>query len=98
MPAYYIALRRSVKNEEEMKLYREKAPASVKGHPFELLVEYGRVRTTAGEDPGIVGIMEFPSFAAAEAWYDSPLYQEAVKHMYAGADMQCFIVEGKADQ
>jgi uncharacterized protein (DUF1330 family) len=94
MAAYYIALRRAMKNEDEMKTYLEKAPASVVGHPFKQLVAYGRVRVTHGEDPGIVAIMEFPSFEAAEAWYDSPKYQEARKHLYAAADMQCFIVEG----
>jgi uncharacterized protein (DUF1330 family) len=94
MPAYYIALRRSIKNEQEMQTYLSKAPATVVGHPYKQLVAYGRVRTTAGEDPGVVAIMEFPTFEAAEAWYDSPAYQDAVKHLYAAADMQCFIVEG----
>lgn len=61
MPAYYIALRRSIKNEEEMKIYLEKAPASVVNHPFKQLVAYGRTRSTSGEDPGVVAIMEFPA-------------------------------------
>jgi uncharacterized protein (DUF1330 family) len=94
MPAFYVALRRSIKSEEEFRIYREKAPASVVNHPFKQLAAYGRTRSTSGEDPGVVAIMEFPTFAAAEAWYDSPEYQEAVKHLHAGADMQCFIVEG----
>jgi uncharacterized protein (DUF1330 family) len=94
MPAYYIALRTALKNEAEMKTYLAKAPATVAGHPYKQLVAYGRVRVTSGSDPGVVAIMEFPTFEAAEAWYDSPGYQEAVKHLYAAADMQCFIVEG----
>jgi uncharacterized protein (DUF1330 family) len=94
MPAYYVALRRSIMDEQEFKIYQEKAPASVVNHPFKQLVAYGRTRSTSGEDPGVVAIMEFPTFAAAEAWYDSPEYREARKHLYAGADMQCFIVEG----
>jgi len=94
MPAYYIALRTAIKDEAEMKKYLEKAPATVVGHPYKQLVAYGNVRVTSGEHPGVVAIMEFPTFAAAEAWYDSPGYQDAVKHLYAAADMQCFIVEG----
>lgn len=94
MPAYYIALRRSVKNEEEMKVYLKKAPASVVNHPYKQLVAYGRTRSTSGEDPGVVAIMEFPDFAAAEAWYDSAEYKEAREHLYAAADIQCFIVDG----
>jgi uncharacterized protein (DUF1330 family) len=94
MSAYYIALRTAIKNEDEMKTYLAKAPATVVGHPYKQLVAYGNVRVTAGEHPGVVAIMEFPTFAAAEAWYDSPGYQDAVKHLYAAADMQCFIVDG----
>jgi uncharacterized protein (DUF1330 family) len=94
MPAYYIALRHAMKSEDEMKTYLAKAPASVVNHPYKQVVGYGRVRTTHGADPGVVAIMEFPTFAAAEAWYESPLYQDAAKHLYAAAEMQCFIVEG----
>lgn len=94
MAVYYIALRHGMKSEEEMELYRQKAPASLVNREFKVLAQYGKTRTTAGADPGIVAIMEFPSFAEAEAWYDSPEYQVAVKHLYAAADMQCFMVEG----
>lgn len=94
MPAYYIALRHSMKDNNEMKTYRDKAPASLVNRQFRVLAQYGTTRITSGDDPGIVAIMEFPTFSDAEAWYDSPEYQDAVKHLYAAADMQCFIVEG----
>jgi uncharacterized protein (DUF1330 family) len=97
MPAYYIALRHAMKDEDQMRIYREKTPATLEGREFRVLAQYGRVRITSGEDPGIVAIMEFPSFEAAEEWYESPGYQDAVCHLYAAADMQCFILEGGAE-
>ena len=94
MPAYYIALRRRMKDPAEFEIYHEKAPASLVGRKFKVLAQYGRTRVTSGNDPGVVAIMEFPTFEDAEAWCDSPLYQDAAKHFYAAADVDCFILDG----
>jgi len=39
-------------------------------------------------------ILEFPTLADAKASYESPLYQQALKHRLKGADYRVFIVEG----
>jgi len=65
---------------EAMKPYREKA--------FDTLIPYGgkavvrtneidvrEVRTDKGWEPTRLLIIEFPTLAAARAWYDSPEYQ-----------------------
>ena len=39
-------------------------------------------------------IVEFPTFAEAEAWFDSPACQDALQHRLKGGDYQTFIVEG----
>ncbi|MDB5820130.1 MAG: hypothetical protein JWQ11_3770, partial [Rhizobacter sp.] len=39
-------------------------------------------------------ILAFPSVAEARASYESPLYQEALKHRLKGAEYRVFIVEG----
>ena len=48
------------------------------------------------EGPAIEGavILEFPNFEAAKTYYESPAYQEAVRHRFLGADYRAFIVEG----
>jgi uncharacterized protein (DUF1330 family) len=48
------------------------------------------------EGPAIEGavILEFPTVAAAKTYYNSPAYQDAVKHRFLGADYRAFIVEG----
>jgi uncharacterized protein (DUF1330 family) len=94
MPAYYIALRGPMKDPEAFEEYHRVTPPTLVGREFNVLAQYGRTRTTHGADPGIVAIMEFPTFEAAEDWYDSPGYQAVVGLLYQAADMQCFILDG----
>lgn len=94
MPAYFVAVRNRVNDPAEMALYGETVGASMAGHEPKLLALYGKLRSTDGPPTDGAVILEFPTFEAAEAWYDSPAYQEAVQHRFKGADYQTFIVEG----
>lgn len=94
MPAYFVAIRTALKNAKEMEVYGEKARASMAGHPVKALAAYGKIRSTDGPATDGAVIVEFPTFEAAEAWYDSPAYQDAVVHRFAGADYQTFIIQG----
>jgi uncharacterized protein (DUF1330 family) len=64
------------------------------GHQVKALAAYGRIRSTDGPHTDGAVILEFPSLEAAEAWYDSPAYQEAIVHRFAGGDYQTFIIQG----
>ena len=98
MPAYFIAVRSRINNPAELKLYAEKSPASAAGRSIKrLATATNRIRSTAGAVPDGASILEFPTFAEAEAWYDSPEYQEAVRHLFKGADYQTFIIEGDVE-
>jgi len=48
------------------------------------------------EGPEIEGmvILEFPTFEAAKAWYDSPRYSEVREHRFKGAEYSMMIVQG----
>jgi uncharacterized protein (DUF1330 family) len=95
MPAYFVAIRSAVKDPAELEIYQRKSPASAAGrHIKRLATSSNRLRSTAGAAPDGVSILEFRSFEEAEDWYDSPEYQEAVRHLFRGADYQTFIVEG----
>ena len=48
---------------------------------------------TTPEVEGVV-ILEFPSFAEAKAWYDSPAHREVREHRFRGADYRAVIVAG----
>jgi len=94
MPAYFVAIRTAIQEPREMAVYLKKARAAMAGHQFKVLALYGKIRSTDGPATDGAIIKEFATFEAAEAWYDSPAYQEAVVHRFAGADYQTFIIQG----
>lgn len=50
-----------------------------------------------GDHPAMIGILEFPSKEAAEAWYNDPAYKPHLQARLAGANNDFFLVEGKDD-
>ena len=94
MVAYVVFTREKMRNPEEYERYREKARPAANGHPLKPLVRYGKFEMLEG--PAIEGavILEFPTVEAAKTYYNSPAYQDAVKHRFLGADYRVFIVEG----
>ena len=94
MSAYFVAVRTAIKDGKEMDTYGQKARNSMAGHQVKALAAYGRIRSTDGPQTAGAVILEFPTFEAAEAWYDSPSYQDAIVHRFAGGDYQTFIIQG----
>ena len=94
MPAYFVAVRIAIKDGKEMETYGQKARKSMAGHQVKPLAAYGRIRSTDGPPTDGAVILEFPTFEAAEAWYDSPAYQDAIVHRFAGGDYRTFIIQG----
>jgi uncharacterized protein (DUF1330 family) len=94
MTAYVVYVRDRITDPEEFKKYEESAPAAGVGHPITPLAFYGAVQTLEGPPVDGAVILAFPSAAEARASYDSPLYQEALKHRLKGAEYRVFIVEG----
>ena len=94
MPAYAIFIRDSTRDPKELETYSRVAPATLAGHPVTPRVAYGRHEVLEG--PPIEGavVLEFPTFEAARAWYDSPAYREAREHRFKSASYRAFIVQG----
>ena len=94
MVAYVVFVRDRVNDPAEMAAYAAETGGARIGHALTARAFYGTVRTLEG--PAVDGavILEFPTFAEAQAWYDSPLYQAARQHRLRGADYRAFIVEG----
>jgi uncharacterized protein (DUF1330 family) len=94
MSAYVVFVRDRITNPEEFATYGKLAPLAREGHDMKALAFYGNAKTLEG--PAVDGsvIVEFPTMAAAQAWYDSPLYQAALDHRLKGAEYRVFIVEG----
>jgi uncharacterized protein (DUF1330 family) len=92
--AYFIAIRSEIIDHEAMQTYRSMAAEARIGHAMTPLAAYGRTRTTEGSEVDGAVILAFPSFAEAEAWYESEAYQAAMKHRLRGGKYATFIVEG----
>lgn len=92
-PAYVVFTREKTLDQAELEIYWKKVAASLEGHPMKVLSGYGPFEVLEGEDTEGVVIAEFPSMAAAKAWYDSPAYREAREHRFKGAVYRGILVE-----
>ena len=94
MAAYVVFTRERMRDREEYERYREKARPAAAGHKLKPLALYGKHEVLEG--PAIEGavVLEFPTVEAAKVYYDSPAYQDAVRHRCLGADYRVFIVAG----
>jgi uncharacterized protein (DUF1330 family) len=94
MAAYIVFMRDRMRDTAEFGKYMEAVPATLEGHPVRPLTVYGQIDTLEG--PPIEGavIAEFPTMAAARAWYQSPAYTEAMQHRHRAGDYRVFLIEG----
>jgi uncharacterized protein (DUF1330 family) len=94
MTTYVVFIREITRDLSELETYTPKASASLAGHPIKVLAAYGRHEVLEGQEAEGVVLVEFPSFEAAKAWYDSPAYREAREHRFRGAEYRAIIFEG----
>ncbi|MBC2650372.1 DUF1330 domain-containing protein [Novosphingobium aerophilum] len=99
MKAYVIVYRESpVRDPAAMEVYsrtnRENAATFMNEHGIKPLSIYGRVEALEGPAPDGVNLLEFPSMAAAKAWYESEAYQSVLALRQGAADWRITIVEG----
>jgi uncharacterized protein (DUF1330 family) len=93
MAAFIVFTRERTRDPGELEIYAGKAPAGLAGHPITIRATYGRHEVIEGPDVEGVAILEFPTFEAAKAWYENPIYGEARKHRLKGGDYRAVIVE-----
>ena len=92
----YLLVQADVTNPEQYAAYAKLTPATIEKHGGKFLARAGRSVTLEGvKAPARIVLLEFPSFEAAQAWYNSAEYT-ALKKMRAGAaTMQGVLVEGQ---
>lgn len=93
-PAYVILVRDRMIDDAEFATYGQKAREARAGHAVTPVAYYGRHEVLEGPPVEGAVILQFPSFAEAQAWYRSPVYQDALQHRLAGAEYRVLIVEG----
>jgi uncharacterized protein (DUF1330 family) len=94
MPAYFIAVRKTLKDPEAFVTYGPLARPTVEAANGKILAARGEMKTVEGDAINSATVIEFPSYAEAVAWYESPAYQEAIPHRMRGGDYQSFIIDG----
>jgi uncharacterized protein (DUF1330 family) len=94
MVAYAVFIRERVRDPETMQTYLDSVGATFEGHEATRRASHGALDMLEGPPMESVVIMEFPSIAAARAWYDSDAYRDVRRFRHLGADYRAFIVEG----
>ncbi len=94
MAAYLVALV-DVTDPDAYQQYAKRAGAAAEKRGIEFLTRGGRTVSLEGPPPpGRVVIIPFENLEAAQAYYDSPDYQDAKSFREGAAKAQFFLVEG----
>jgi uncharacterized protein (DUF1330 family) len=93
--AAYVIVNIDVRDPERYEEYKRRAAATVEEHGGRYLARGGRaVRREGDWEPRRIVILEFPSFDAAEGWYDSDSYAPVREIRFQTASADFVIVEG----
>jgi uncharacterized protein (DUF1330 family) len=94
MSAYVVFTRTKTIDQKELEKYWAGIQATLKGHPVEVLVAYGKQEILEGDPIEGIVIAKFPNANAAKDWYRSDAYQSVAEHRKRGAIYNGLIVEG----
>jgi uncharacterized protein (DUF1330 family) len=96
MSAYLVFIRTRTLAQRELESYWAGIKDTMKGHPIEVLVAYGKFEVLEGSPIEGMVIAKFPDVKSARDWYTSEAYQSLAKHRQKGAIYQGLIIEGVA--
>jgi uncharacterized protein (DUF1330 family) len=93
--AYLLYMCKGVDDRRELEEYWAGIGATLEGSGAENLAAYTRFEILEGNE-GVDGVVltEFPSFAAAKQWYDSPAYTKLREHRFRGARYFGVLIDG----
>lgn len=96
MPAYLI-VRAHVRDMAQYQQYMQRTPAILEKYGGEFLIRGGEKVVLEGADSAErIVIIRFPSMQAAQAMYNSPEYQAAIKLRADAAEASFILMEGSA--
>ena len=91
---YIVTVYESIKDDNILKNYAEKAKIAIKKYDGKILVRGGKKIVTEGQDFVRTVIIEFSSFEKAKEFFNSPEYQAAHKLLKDIAVRNHQIIEG----
>jgi uncharacterized protein (DUF1330 family) len=96
---YYAAIGLTPTSEEWIPGYLSTVTPLVEKHGGKYLARTANHERLEGdgESPALMVLIEWPSKAAAEAFYSDPDYQPHLQARLAGANNDFFLIEGKDD-
>lgn len=95
MAAYLIVSRQGpVRDEQAFAEYQRRTRLAPPPVPLKPLVVYGDIHALEGDAPDAVVMLRFETYEGAQAWYDSPGYQDALPYRLKSGEFRSFIVEG----
>lgn len=96
MPKGYIVAHVTVRNPDAYKEYIERDTPILKALGGSFIIRGGQSQVMEGESLDRHVVIEFPSYAAAQAAYNDPDYQEVAEIRRRNADSVIIVVEGAA--
>jgi uncharacterized protein (DUF1330 family) len=95
MPAYAIG-RLQMRDPSWVAEYAPKTAELINKHGGRFLARGGAAERLEGHGalPSVIVVIEFPSMAAAKAWYNDPAYAPLIKLRQSGSDLDFVLVEG----
>lgn len=94
MPAY-IVVDVTITDPIAFGEYKTLTPAAIAAHGGRFLAVGGRAETLEGDWPATrMAILEFPDYATAKRFYDSPEYRKAREVRKNAADFKMMLVDG----
>jgi uncharacterized protein (DUF1330 family) len=93
MSVYAVFIKEKTIDQSKLDVYANKIMDTFEKHPMKLHSAYGRVEVLEGDPVEGVVIMEFPTFEAAKAWYESPEYKKIIDLRFQGAKYKAFITQ-----
>ena len=95
--AAYVIVEIEVKDPARYERYKALAPPSIAQYGGRYLVRGGACTVLEGSwQPARLVVLEFPSRAAAQAWWDSPEYAPAKALRQQSAATEMLLVDGSA--
>ena len=94
MPKGYWVAHITVNDMDAYQAYRSLVPAILAAHGGRFVVRAGAQTVVEGEARPRTVVVEFPSLAAAQACYDSAVYQAAKKLRTDASEGDIVVVEG----
>jgi uncharacterized protein (DUF1330 family) len=79
-PVYMVYVCHSVSERAQLEKYWSSIGPTLEGQPIKVLAGYTPYEVLEGENVLGVFVCEWPSMAAAKAWYDGPGYT-AIRHL-----------------